>query len=355
MPAFILTLTLFMSSCLGKGGNQSLTQPADFHADASGDTVGQLGNNIMVIYQDSRKTHWFGSWETGVYAYDGNVMVQYTMRNGLPSNRVEEIKEDKLGNVFINTSAGLCKFVDDRMVPLLEALTEDSTWQLQPDDLWFKCSDRGYVCRYDGQRLHRLRIPKNKLGEEYLARNPYSKTAYTPYSIYQDRKGNVWFGTEVVGAFRYNGEAFDWITESDVTELHGGPVNGVRSIIEDREGYFWFNSAFRYKVWDRALVEGGTFHERLPSIGSLDGRSDGDLVEYLSIAKDQKQDLWIATYEDGVWKIEGQEVKHFSVLEEGANIKLFYIYVDRENNIWLGTHENGAYRYEGKTFTRFLL
>ena len=26
--------------------------------------------------------------------------------------------------------------------------------------------------------------------------------------------------------------------------------NGVRSIIEDKEGYFWFNSQYRYKVYD---------------------------------------------------------------------------------------------------------
>jgi len=79
------------------------------------------------------------------------------------------------------------------------------------------------------------------------------------------------------------------------------------------------------------------------------------MVKYLSITKDQHQDLWIATYQDGVWKVEGQEIKHYAVLEEGTNIKQFYICADSDNTIWLGTHDNGAYRYDGKTFTRFLL
>jgi hypothetical protein len=31
---------------------------------------------------------------------------------GKGDNRIEEIKEDKLGDVFVNTRAGLCKFGD---------------------------------------------------------------------------------------------------------------------------------------------------------------------------------------------------------------------------------------------------
>jgi ligand-binding sensor domain-containing protein len=64
-----------------------------------GDTVKELGSNIMVIYQDKKNTYWFGSWETGVYRYDGKTLINFTTKHGLPNNRIDEIKEDKFGNI----------------------------------------------------------------------------------------------------------------------------------------------------------------------------------------------------------------------------------------------------------------
>ncbi len=46
----------------------------------------------------------------------------------------------------------------------------------------------------------------------------------------------VWHGC--FRSMRFDGKSIEWITEDDVTELHDGPANGVRSIIEDKDGYF---------------------------------------------------------------------------------------------------------------------
>jgi len=93
-----------------------------------------------------------------------------------------------------------------------------------------------------------LPLPTTQIGEDYISRNPSHPNPYTAYSIYKDSKGNIWFGTAALGVIRYNGKSFDWISENDVTEIHDKPANGVRSIIEDRDGYFWFNTLFRYNV-----------------------------------------------------------------------------------------------------------
>jgi hypothetical protein len=45
-----------------------------------------------------------------------------------------------------------------------------------------------------------------------------------------------------------------------------------------------------------------TFYNRIKSIGCLDGKKDGDLNEFLSIIKDNSNNLWIAIYVNGVWK-----------------------------------------------------
>ncbi len=61
----------------------------------------------------------------------------------------------------------------------------------------------------------------------------------------------------------------------------------------------------------------------------------------------------IATYQNGVWKYDGNKVKHYSVQVNGKDINLFYIYKDNNGDIWLGTHENGVWKLNGETFDRF--
>ncbi|HPI53847.1 MAG TPA: two-component regulator propeller domain-containing protein, partial [Chitinophagaceae bacterium] len=107
---------------------------------------------------------------------------------------------------------------------------------------------------------------------------------------------------------------------------------------------------------DRSLqheFDSAAFYKRIESIGSLDGKSNGELTEYLSITQDNQNSLWIATYSDGVWKYDGQKVIHYSVQSKGKDVTLFYIYSDRQGNIWLGTHENGVFRLNGTTFEKF--
>lgn len=346
---------MLCNSCKAKGIAHAADESTHDQSSFVGDTVNQLSNNIMVIYQDSKNVYWFGSWESGLFKFDGKTLLNYTKKHGLPSDRVEEIKEDRHGNIFINTGMGLCKYERSKIVPMPETWPFGSNWALQADDLWFKSPKRGHVYRYDGKFLTNLEIPKHEVGEAYLAAHPGSSDPYGVYCIYRDLKGNIWFGMALMGALRYNGISFDWILEPDVTELHDGPSNGVRSIVEDKEGYFWFNSEFRYKVLDSIAIYREIFYERQKSIGSLDGNKDSRMTEYLSIAKDNDGDLWIATYRNGVWKYNGHKIRHYAVQENGKDINLFYIYKDNKGAIWLGTHENGVWKLDGEKFRKFNL
>ncbi len=326
---------------------------------AFGDTVREMSNNIMVIYQDTKDNFWFGSWQDGLYKYDGNSMIHFTSKDGLLSNRVEEIKEDNLGNVYINTSKGLCQYKGGRFLTISETMDAYSSWTLKPDDLWFKCLEyNGYVYRLDGNNLYKLQLPKSKLGEDYMKEHPNYPNPYQVYCIYKDSNHNIWFGTSTLGVCRYNGISFDWISEQDLTEIHNGPSNGVRSIVEDKSGYFWFNTAYRYNVYNRipgtkANTENAIFYDRIKSIGCLDGNEGGDLNEYLSIIKDDKNNLWIAFYLHGVWKFDGENIIHYPIEVNAKNIPIYSLYKDKNGNIWLGTHENGVYKFNGQAFDKF--
>ncbi len=74
---FLSTITL-LTSCNGQTSNQKKNTDQFI----KGDTVKELGKSIMVIYQDKKNTYWFGSWETGVYRYDGKTLINYTTKHG---------------------------------------------------------------------------------------------------------------------------------------------------------------------------------------------------------------------------------------------------------------------------------
>lgn len=321
-----------------------------------GDVVEKLGDNLMLVHQDSQNQWWFATWGDGLYRYDGKNIVHFTTKHGLSHNRIDQILEDTSGNLFFSTPSGISRFDGKQFVTLPESLL--SEWKLLPGDLWFKNSKYdGKVFRYDGKILYSLKLPKIKIGEELMAKRPGTPSPYAVYSVYRDKQANVWFGTGALGVLRYDGKNFDWLTSDDVNELHDGPSNGVRSIIEDQEGNFWFNTRYRYSInktsplQSTAASPDGIF-ERLPGIGSLDGKPEGE-YEYLSIAKDRDNSLWIATYRHGVFCYDGKQLRHFPILDGSKVVTLFTVYVDRAGTVWLGTHANGAYRFNGTSFERF--
>ena len=332
-----------------------------------GDTTSTLSNNIMIIYQDQHDNYWFGSWEDGVYRYDGKQIIHFTTKHGLPSNRIDEIREDQQGRLFFNTSEGVSRFDGHSLTTLPVLDKAKSKWNLDPDDLWFKCTgDSGLVYRYDGQVLHRLTFPPTQIGEKYIADHPAARypnmrhSPYGVYTVYKDSHGNIWFGTSTLGVCRYDGNAVQWISEPDVNEIHDGPANGVRSVVEDKDGYFWFNAMYRYQVYglDDAESRKSTNeildYHRIESIGSLDGAPDGNITEYLSSTRDSNNNLWFVTYTNGVWRYDGKEITHYEVKNGRSSITLFYIYKDNHGDLWLGTHENGVYKLDGKEFKRFM-
>ena len=342
---FLSILTL-LTSCNGQTSNQEKSTEQFDEQSVKGDIVKELGSSIMVIYQDKKDVYWFGSWETGVYKYDGKTLVNYTTKHGLPNNRIDEIQEDESGNIyftFLSPNSTIVKFDGNKFTALTSV--PSNNWQLKSTDMWFRHSySNEKVYRYDGITLYELVFPKP----------PELPNRFEIYSIYKDQKGSIWFGTNPVGVCRYDGKSFDWITEEDVTEFRNNEgANGVRSITEDKNGDFWFNTENRYSIYDSTTLKSDKFYTRHESIGSLDGKNTRGLNEYLSTVRDNENNLWFVTYRDGVWKYDGTKITHYPIQENSKQIPLFSIYKDNNGDLWLGTHENGAYKFNGTTFEKF--
>ncbi len=329
---------------------------------ARGERVAALDKAIFYVFQARNDTYWFGSNERGVYRYDGKTLVRFTTRDGLVSDRIRGIQEDGAGNVYFTTYEGISRF-DGRAFTTLSS-SPSTEWTKRPDDLWFVGPpDSGTVYRYDGTVLHRLTLPKTRIGEEVAARFPRSRfpnAIFSPYDVYtiaRDRAGDLWFGTACAGACRFDGQTFAWLYEDHLTNIEGGGSFGIRSVLEDASGAFWLcNTRHRFRVGAEDAPEpeeGQVRYAREKGI-ELEAPDGKDRVYFMSAVLDEKGALWFASTDSGVWRYDGDEVTRYPIKDGADDVTLFSIVQDNRGDLWLGTHEAGAYRFDGKTFEPFV-
>ena len=93
---------------------------------AKGETVSELGKSVMYVFQAKNNDYWFGSNDRGVYRYDGKALVNFTTKDGLVSNRIRGIQEDKSGNIYFTTYEGISKFDGQAFTTLSAPASSDA-------------------------------------------------------------------------------------------------------------------------------------------------------------------------------------------------------------------------------------
>lgn len=324
-----------------------LLSPAAFGEDQkAGVAVKELGKGVMYVHQAKNGDYWFGSNDHGAYRYDGKTLTNFTTKDGLASNRIRGVHEDKSGSIYFTTYEGISKF-DGKAFTTLKApaKADPKGWKLQPDDLWFVGPpDAGVVFRYDGEAMHRLEFPKTKLGDEHFEKMPRDKfpnAIYSPYDVYcivRDSKGHVWLGSTCVGVCRYDGKSFDWLTDSTLVEAP------VRSILEDTKGNFWLTYT------GHAPFEG---FRPVTDFGKLRKGSDAAIVTGMSVLEDADGKLWVAALREGVNRYDGKQKTNYPIKDDKTTVDVFAVYKDNRGDIWVGTNNGGAYRFNGKAFEKW--
>lgn len=354
----VYTILFFgvFSLCASCSGQNTAQTSGSIFKNHIGDTVSAIEKGAWCILQDRNNNYWFGSDGEGIYRYDGKNLIRFTTKDGLCNDRIRGIQEDSSGNIYFNTVNGVSKF-DGTFTTLTSTRSNlpDGGWRSQPGDLWFPgAQDSGVVYRYDGVTLYRLELPKTKAGEDFIAEHPRSKypnihfSPYDVYGIYRDRRGNRWFGTNT-GLCRYDGKNFAWISEEELGI--GDIAYHVRSVYEDKSGYFWFtNTMHRFEVLPNNN-ETDTISYRKDK-GIVDSK-DHDAAYFMSSVEDNSGDLWMVTYNKGVWRYDGKTLARYLIKDGDKDVTLFSVYKDKQGSLWLGTHTAGAYKFNRKVFEKF--
>ena len=304
--------------------------------------------NVQCILQDKAGTLWFGTTANGLYKYDGKSFTQYLVADGLNSNSVYTLFEDKDGKIWIGTEVGLClydgKTFAEIKIPLPKNLPPNKNehyrnkhWvfsiiQAKSGKLWFATIDGVYI--YDGKSFTPFII--NETASGFLSTN------HNVERILEDKAGNIWFGGRTdKGVYRYDGKS---VTKLELMELfQDGPKPKPHSWgwpqLQDKNGNIWFTNwggAYRY--------DGKSF----TSFTKKDGLS-GDMVA--RVIEDKKGNLWFGGA--GLSRYDGKSFTRFSTKDGLINPWVWSILEDKSGNLWIGTRETSLFLYDGKTFITY--
>lgn len=208
-----------------------------------------------------------------------------------------------------------------------------SIFQDSKGNFWFGPAGQSVV-RYDEKTL------KYYSKNEFFQGNNSVDHDYgnSVHAIAEDKNGNIWFGT-YDGAIKYDGKIFRSYTEKN--GLSNTKVSR-KSILTDRSGTIWVGT------------QGGVFRY-IPSADSIGGQCFALFhlippITVTGIMEDNTGNIWFASSDKGVFRYDGKAINNITEKEGLGNNYAGGMVQDKTGNFWF-TMKDGICRYDGKTFT----
>jgi ligand-binding sensor domain-containing protein/signal transduction histidine kinase len=295
-----------------------------FHA---GQWVADLGayawtnREVYDLHEDHRGRVWVATMGDGLFRYDTNGKVlRLTRREGLPTDLIRCVAEDREHNVWVGTEGGgLC-----RLKPAIfqtygkqEGLSSEQAQAVHEDD------DGALWIGTNGDGLNRLKDGKvEQFGLEQGLANGHV------WSVLRDRRGVVWAGTWG-GLFR--GERGQFVSVSDGVNIGGS----VPALYEDTRGVLW--------VGQQTLGGLACWRDDHPVAVRLPGTAAGRDVR--ALAEDGRGSLWIGTSGDGLYRLKDGQFTRFGMPEGLGSEIIWCLLAEGDGTLWIGTLRGGLSRW----------
>lgn len=283
-----------------------------------GNAKGISSNRFLTLCEDGQGALWIGTVDGGLIRYRNHNFTSFTKAQGLPDNNVSRIQctQDGLPIIFFgatrlhwsadNALASTNIFLWSKQDSLISVEPQSliqyvdrsgARWQLEPDKL----------LRITGDR--QTAFPIGLTPEEFLQFH------------YEDRAGNMWFGTKRNELYVVTGDTLKSYAQVDgLPEASPIKVGG-----EDREGNLWLFSKRRVVQFkDGQFI----FYTEKDGLASQDIRA---------VYCDREGTIWVGTNDNGLYRLSRQFLATYSKQQGLLNNIIYPIYQDRSGNIWIGS------------------
>ena len=311
-----------------------------------------LGNNtVWTITQDRTGNIWFGTEGGGLNKFLGEAFIHYTTDEGLTSNIIYSIIEDNNNDFWFGTHGG----------GVLKQITKSTTLNYETNENEFLhysdqnglgsnivislLEDRyGSIWAGSAQGVSIKQVDKN-IGSDFISFDKIDALNSSPVlCLYEDKKGNIWFGTDGGGAVKYSPDDKSNLQATIYNTSNGLAHNTVWSIFEDVEGSVWVGT-WGGGVSKIIIDDNSNNKSQILNIGEQEGLNNNFV---LSILEDEKSNIWFGTYGGGINilhasyddnSIDSSSWNYITTNNGLIDDGIVSMTFDKNGNIWAGTNK----------------
>lgn len=313
-------------------------------------------NRLRSLHVDKLGMLWIGS-RGGLVRYQKDRFKVFTEKDGLVNNKVQSITDDQNGNLWIGTEEGASHMINGRFknYSVEQGLNNHYINTMLYDrehNIWFGTFGAG-ISNFMGENIINFTV------DEGLPNNVIT-------SFVNDQKGNVWIATYGGGLSRYDGKKLKTYNVSD-----GLIDNKVYSLTTDHNGRIWIGTRWGLSIYDhgrwtnydekglpirqvRSLLEDrdgsmwlGSYGEGLMHFkndGSFDAWTEDEGLPdniIMNMAQDSAGAIWLATY-GGVSRYSNGTFKTYTVADGLPNNGVMDLTIDDNGDVWASTFDGIA-------------
>jgi ligand-binding sensor domain-containing protein/two-component sensor histidine kinase len=315
-----------------------------------------IGRNSVSNISDDHKGHLYVTSSNGFYSYTNTTgefkfhrldfLPTYPKREKNITLSLGKTVIDKDGNLWICTwDAGLARYNPNT--------GKTDTWFHPTDDVRFlpykivmdilpDSSGNLWLANKEGG-LTIFNPAKNKFINYPVEWKSETKISDPVLSLFRDRSGIVWIGTEN-GIFKYDPHHVSLAktdlflkTGAGLVPAHTAPL----TMFKDRDGLWWLGMYEGVFTYDEKT---GVITDCNAAVGLPKQFS----FAVFNIAQDANGIIWI-TAKNLLIKVDKKSNTSFKTeIFKSDDIKstLYRLYIDHENRIWIGTYSDGIYRFD---------
>ena len=256
-----------------------------------GEAEGLPSDEPTAVYQDHRGRMWVGFHEGGlVQLVDGKPVRVYTQKDGLPSNDIFSIREDRAGDLLIAARGGPSRMHDGHFI---NPAWKDPLNRRVAFDYFEDRGGRQWIATPAGV----IELEGDLEGSPSRIAIPGgSQINNDPVVFCQTRDGKLWAGTYGEGLWRLDpGSTAQHLRLYTVAD--GLSSNQIRSLVEGADGTLWIGTfgggldALRNGQFFHVTARDGLLSDNVSHIED-DGHGFLWLSTTRGICRVRKQDIW---------------------------------------------------------------
>ena len=269
---------------------------------------------IIALCESRDGSIWFGT-KGGLNRWKDGVITNFTEPDGLPSEYIQDVREDLRGVLWIATNKGLCSYSNGQFkthaLGLEKLNSEDNeanTLLTRRDgSLWI--GTKQGVFSMKEARLTSLTTKDGLLSNDIT-------------TLYEDHRGNLWIGSKA-GINKYSNGQLASYTIAD-----GLLSNDVRAITEDITGQLWVATwkGVNYLV-----------HDRWYSYSTLEGLPANEVWD---IHADAEGSIWIGTDTKGLARLRPVRLNLLRTHKELLGHRTLALCQARDGSLWVGLDDD---------------